>query len=287
VSKLRTRFSIFLRQTEIGDRRRHDRLPCMLPVTLECAGKRVSGNTLDLGAGGALIATDQGAELDRGARCSADIAEIGRLAAVVVARSSLGLHLHFIDVDAAVRARLEAKIDAVRQDNVEFVDRAMRAAAQVSALLDRLVADGRISEADLFDNEYVPIADTNPQQYRTRYVELLEQELSGMLDRFRTEHSRMAFCVVVDRNGFLPVHNREYSHPQRRADPEWNMAHSRNRMIFDSRAGLCAARSTRPYLVQTNPRHMGGGKVIMMKEVAAPLRVRGKHWGGLRMAYEF
>jgi len=33
-SELKTRFTIFLRQTEIGDRRRHDRLPCEVPVTL-------------------------------------------------------------------------------------------------------------------------------------------------------------------------------------------------------------------------------------------------------------
>ena len=107
------------------------------------------------------------------------------------------------------------------------------------------------------------------------------------LDAFRAGDKRMAFCVVVDRNGYLPVHNREYSHPQRPDDPAWNMSHCRNRLIFDSRAGLCAARNTRPYLVQSNPRHMGGGVVIMMKEFAAPIRVRGRHWGGLRMAYQF
>jgi methyl-accepting chemotaxis protein len=32
---------------------------------------------------------------------------------------------------------------------------------------------------------------------------------------------------------------------------------------------------------------MGGGVMIMMKEVAVPIRVRDKHWGGLRMAYAF
>ena len=101
---------------------------------------------------------------------------------------------------------------------------------------------------------------------------MLERELGTALDAFRTNDKRMAFCVVVDRNGYLPVHNREYSHPQRPDDPAWNMSHCRNRLIFDSRAGLCAARNTRPYLVQSNPRHMGGGVVIMMKEFAAPIR---------------
>jgi methyl-accepting chemotaxis protein len=285
VGKLRTRFAIFLRQTEIGDRRRHDRLPFNTAATIEYGGRHTAGNTVDIGACGALVAPEQSVEIERGARCIVDVLDLGRFTAKVVARSSLGFHLHFVESDAPARQRLEKKLDEIREENVEFIDRSMRAAADISARLERLVADGRISEDDLFDNEYVPIQGTNPQQYRTRYLELLEGELADTLDRHRSSDQRMAFCVVVDRNGYLPVHNRDYSHPQRPNDPAWNMSHSRNRMIFDSRAGLCAARSTRPYLVQTNPRHMGGGVVIMMKEVAAPIRVRGRHWGGLRMAY--
>ena len=287
VNKLRSRFSIFLRQTEIGDRRQHDRLPCNLGATIEYAGKYFAGHTVDLGSGGVLVTPDTEITAERGSRVSVEIEEVGRIASQVVGRSTLGLHLHFVDVDAAVRSRLEQKINATRDENVEFIDRAMRAAAEVSARLERLVADGGISLDVLFDNEYVPIAGTNPQQYRTRYLEVLERELSATLDGFRAVDSRMAFCVVVDRNGYLPVHNREYAHPQRPGDPAWNMSHSRNRLIFDSRAGLCAARNTRPYLVQSNPRHMGGGVTIMMKEFAAPIRVRGRHWGGLRMAYQF
>jgi methyl-accepting chemotaxis protein len=287
VNKLRTRFSIFLRQTEIGDRRQHDRLPSNLAATIEYHGKYFEGHTVDLGSGGALVTPDTEIPLERGDRAMVEIEGVGQIGGELVARSTLGLHMHFVEADAATRARLEEKLSAIREENVEFIDRAMRAGAEVSALLERLVDRGRISLDDLFDNEYVPVRGTNPQQYRTRYLDVLEQELAKTLDDLRASDARMAFCVVVDRNGYLPVHNREYSHPQRPNDPAWNMSHSRNRMIFDSRAGLCAARNTRPYLVQSNPRHMGGGVVIMMKEFAAPIRVRGKHWGGLRMAYQF
>ena len=287
VNKLRSRFSIFLRQTEIGDRRQHDRLPCNLAATIELGGKFIAGHTVDIGAGGALVTPDTEIAAERGGRLTVEIEEVGQFNARVVARSTLGLHLHFEQVADTTRERLEKKLDTTRDENVEFIDRAMRAAADVSQRLERLVGDGVISLEDLFDNEYVPVAGTNPQQYRTRYLDLLERELGTALDAFRTNDKRMAFCVVVDRNGYLPVHNREYSHPQRPDDPAWNMSHCRNRLIFDSRAGLCAARNTRPYLVQSNPRHMGGGVVIMMKEFAAPIRVRGRHWGGLRMAYQF
>src|ERR1044072_8219121 len=42
-AKLKTRFVTFLRQTEIGDRRRHDRLPCDLPVLLRHGGCALRG----------------------------------------------------------------------------------------------------------------------------------------------------------------------------------------------------------------------------------------------------
>jgi methyl-accepting chemotaxis protein len=31
---------------------------------------------------------------------------------------------------------------------------------------------------------------------------------------------------------------------------------------------------------------MGGGTFVMMKDVSAPIRVGGKHWGGVRLAYK-
>lgn len=96
---------------------------------------------------------------------------------------------------------------------------------------------------------------------------------------------RLTFCVAMDRNAYLPVHNRRYAQPQRAGDVAWNTAHSRNRRIFDDRAGLMAARNTEPFLVQSYARDMGGGRMVMMQEVDAPIRVRGRHWGGFRMAY--
>ncbi|MBX9874614.1 MAG: methyl-accepting chemotaxis protein, partial [Beijerinckiaceae bacterium] len=58
-----------------------------------------------------------------------------------------------------------------------------------------------------------------------------------------------------------------------------------NRRIFDDRAGIAAARSVRPFLVQSYLRDMGGGVHEMVREVDAPVRITGRHWGGVRMAY--
>ncbi len=96
----------------------------------------------------------------------------------------------------------------------------------------------------------------------------------------------MVFCAAVDRNGYLPVHNRKYSFPQRPGEVVWNTVNSRNRRIFDDRAGLVAARNVRPYIIQVYARDMGNDVTVMMKEIDAPIRVSGKHWGGFRSAYK-
>ena len=52
----------------------------------------------------------------------------------------------------------------------------------------------------------------------------------------------MTLCAAIDRNGYLPVHNRIYSHPQKPGDVAFNTANSRNRRIFNDAAGLAAHR---------------------------------------------
>src|SRR5664280_1632394 len=81
------------------------------------------------------------------------------------------------------------------------------------------------------------------------------------------------FCAAVDRNGYLGGHNKIYSQPQRLGDLTWNTAHSRNRRIFDDRAGLSAARSVRPYLIQNYPRDMGNGVTNLIREIDVPIQV--------------
>ena len=97
----------------------------------------------------------------------------------------------------------------------------------------------------------------------------------------------MTFCAAVDRNGYLPVHNRIYSQPQKAGRCRrgtWRTAATA--ASSTTAPGLSAARNGRPSLIQSYPRDMGNGVVIMMREIDAPVRVFGKHWGGFRTAYK-
>jgi methyl-accepting chemotaxis protein len=286
-AKLRRRFVTFLRQSEIGDRRRHDRLPCDLPVTLRQAGLAVHGVTGDLSDGGMLVRAKDAETLSIGTSAEFDLTGIGRGRARIVNRSALGLHVEFASLEPAAQTALQAKLAAIRDENKEFVDRAIDTAGTVSMAFEEAVTTGRLTREALFDTEYVPIEGTTPLQFRSRALDVLESVLPPIQEALLDSDPRMVFCAAVDRNGYLPVHNRIYSKPQRPGDLAWNTANARNRRIFDDRAGLCAARNVRPSLIQSYPRDMGNGIIIMMREIDAPLRVFGKHWGGFRTAYKF
>ena len=282
--RLKTRCIIFLRLTEMGDRRRHERLPCELKVSLEFNAMRLAGNTIDISEGGMLVRLREAHDVPIGSILMTHVESIGRCRVRIVNQSPLGLHLQFVELAGEVSAALAGKLAKIRGDNTEFIDRAIVAANEISRVFEQAVTQGTISQQDLFDNNYVVIPDSDPVQYRTRFLDFTESVLPAIQEPLLTSDKRMVFCAAVDRNGYLPVHNHIYSKPQRPGDVLWNTANSRNRRIFDDRAGLSAGRVVRPYIIQNYPRDMGD-RVIMMWEIGAPIRVFGKQWGGLRTAY--
>jgi len=284
VSELKTRFVILLRQTEIGDRRRFDRLPCALAVTLSQAGKSFHGRSIDLSEGGLLVKIGDDEHIQVGAKAQASIAEIGAAEVRVANRSSRGVHLAFARLDPAVRAAVAAKLEAIREENREFIQRAVEAAAEVSAAFEEAVSSKKITFEDLFDNNYIPIEGTNPVQYRTRFLDLMEKILPPILYPRTESDKRTVLCVAIDRNGYIPVHRPHHSQPQRPGDVEWNTVYCRNRRIYNDPKRLAAARNTRPYLIQQYSREYEETKQVL-RPIAVPIRVFGKHWGAVRVSY--
>ncbi|WP_165498175.1 methyl-accepting chemotaxis protein [Siculibacillus lacustris] len=274
-----------LRQAPEADRRRHDRWPVEIHGRLEAGGAAVPVHTLDLSLGGALIVPEKETAITVGSRCRVEFSGLAGLGVTVVGRSRGGLHVSFATDDEVALQRLRNRIAAIEEDYRPMVERARAGAARVVAAMEQAIESGALSVGDLFDTDYRPIAGTAPQQVETRAIAALERLLPSVLDAVRAEDPRMTFCACVDVNGWLPVHNAEYSKPQRPGETEWNIANSRNKRIYDDRTGLLAARNTRPFLVQSYLRDLGGGKIVAMKEVDVPLVVEGRAWGGLRSAY--
>ena len=175
----------------------------------------------------------------------------------------------------------------VATSDTPYIEAAQRAAGEIAQRLEAALAQGEATLVQLFDESYQPMAGSNPPQHTTQFIALADRLFPAVQERMLELSDKVVYCIAVDRNGYVAAHNRKYCQPQRAGDVVWNTANSRWRRIFNDRTGLASARNQRPFLLQTYRRDMGGGKFVVMKEVAAPIVVRGRHWGGLRLAFRF
>jgi methyl-accepting chemotaxis protein len=230
------------------------------------------------------VATTARSNLDQ---CGTLITELDTLdGGVVGASKDLGA------ADAEVTSllgKLEDIVDAVATNRVRtadtpYLDAARSIAAEVGATLEAAIDRSELTLDDLFDDRYVEIPRTDPQQFMARYTEVADRRLTPIQERALKLLPHIQFCRCIDRNCYVATHNLYCSKPQG-PDPTWNEANSRNRRFFKHRAMLVAAQSQKPVQLQTMRRDMGGGKFVMMKTAGAPVRVRGRHWGAVSIAY--
>ncbi|MBI5925167.1 MAG: chemotaxis protein [Aquabacterium sp.] len=205
------------------------------------------------------------------------------------ARQELSAAFKRSDAVLTVSERLMEMIagSGVRTSDTPYIELVQLTAGKIAATLEAAVASRRISLEHLFDENYQAMAGTQPQQHATRFNALTDELFPAIQEEAIKALPDVVFCIAADRNGYISTHNHIYCQLQRPGDVVWNTANSRWRRIFNDRTGLASARNKRPFLLQTYRRDMGGGKFVLLKEVAAPITVAGKHWGGLRLAYRF
>jgi methyl-accepting chemotaxis protein len=239
--------------------------------------------------------TSVGREIDGVARaatsnlshCDTVISELGNLAKGVDLSSS---DLKQADERVAKLLDLsEGLIAMIAESGVETSDAPLirvvtDAAKRISAVFDAAIDRGEIRLEQLMDENYREIPGTNPKQYLSQYLDFTDRVLPPIQDPIQKSDPRIVFCVAWARTGYLPTHNPNYSLPQG-PDPVWNNANCRNRRLFNDRNVQKIGKSTKPFLLQTYRRDMGGGKFVLMNDLSSPIFVRGRHWGAFRMGF--
>jgi methyl-accepting chemotaxis protein len=284
--KLKTRCAVLLRQGDREDKRKREKLPCNLKIEIQTARGLITAPVYEISMEGVLICGPDAERLPHNESLNATIESIGGCRIRITEHSKAGAQARFERLDAELAEKVEDRLWMIRDENTEFVTRAMEAGVALTRMFEDAVASRAIAIDDMFDTNYVEIPGSNPLQHRTKILDWADRALPPFQEAFLAKDPRMVFCVMIDRNGYLPVHNKVYSHPQRPGDVAFNTANSRNRRIFNDPAGLAAGRNTRSYLIQSYARDMGNGKTIMMREIDVPVRVNGRHWGGFRTAYK-
>jgi methyl-accepting chemotaxis protein len=219
--------------------------------------------------------------------CDSVLAELDDLAKGVQLSSA-----NLTQADARVDGLLkisETLIEFIAESGVETPDTPLiRAvvdtAKRITEALEAAVGRGELTLDQLLDENYREIPGTDPKQYLTDYVEVTDRLLPPIQDPLQKIDPRVVFCVAWAKGGYLPTHNPNYRQPPGK-DPVWNAANCRNRRLFNDRAVAKVAANTKPFLLQTYRRDMGGGNFVLMKDLSAPIVVRGRHWGAFRMGY--
>ena len=221
------------------------------------------------------------------AHCDLVISELGNLAKGVDLSSTELKHAD--DRVAKLLDLSEGLIELIAASGVETSDAPLirvvvDTAKRISAAFESAIERGDIRFDQLMDENYREIPGTDPKQYLTDYVAFTDRILPPIQDPVQKIDSRIVFCVAWAKGGYLPTHNPNYRLPQG-PDPVWNNANCRNRRLFNDRAVRKVAGNTKPFLLQTYRRDMGGGNFVLMKDLSSPINVRGRHWGAFRMGF--
>ena len=92
---------------------------------------------------------------------------------------------------------------------------AKQAGEKCALALEMAIDRGIKSEGEMFSTLYFPVYPlTSPRTFETFYDDYCDRVITPIEDSYLEKDERIIFVVLVDRNGYLPSHNRRYSHPR-------------------------------------------------------------------------
>jgi len=153
-------------------------------------------------------------------------------------------------------------------------------AREIGQVLEAAVDRREIAVDDLFDTQYVPIPNTRPQKYHTKYDQLTDRILTPVQERYLEQTKGALFALCTDTKAYIPTHNRAFSQPPT-GDEKIDLVRSRNKRIYTEPSLKRASANTLPYLCQTYRRDTGE----IMHCIASPIYVKGRHWGAANFGY--
>jgi methyl-accepting chemotaxis protein len=158
---------------------------------------------------------------------------------------------------------------------------AIQTAAAIGTLFEESINNAKISENDLFDTNYQPIANTDPTKHTTKFDKFTDKVLPSLQETILQENDFIIYAGAVDRNGYFPTHNHCFSKPLT-GNYEADLVGNRTKRIFDDYTGSRCGNNQELFLLQTYKRDTGE----VMHDLSAPIYVNGKHWGGFRIGYK-
>lgn len=166
----------------------------------------------------------------------------------------------------------------------EMVERAQAAADEVVTLAKEALSSGKLTEAALFDDNYVEVAGTNPQLFRNKFCDWADANWRPVLDRIKASDTRIVATVCDDRNGFLPTHLSDRSRKPT-GDYDHDLQYCRNGRIIFNAIDRRIKKSAASFSMAVY-RYEGDGKQYRVVRLASvPIIVNGRRWGDYEISY--
>jgi methyl-accepting chemotaxis protein len=144
-------------------------------------------------------------------------------------------------------------------------------------LEDALSAMGKRG-VDIWDQNYRPMPQTNPQKYDVSYSRNFESEIQQLTEQALVGMQGGVYFLLIDNKGYSAIHNLKFS-KSLTGNYENDLVGNRTRRIWDDPTGQRAAKNTQPLLLQTYARDTGE----VLSEINLPIMVDGRHWGNIRV----
>ena len=171
------------------------------------------------------------------------------------------------------------------QEEYEIIQNATYASQKLTELIEAGLAAGQVTMDDLFDRNHEEIPGSNPVQYLAKHSRFMDEIAQPLIEEIIASNDRITFCTPIDDTAYVSTNSLAVSKPQG-DDPVWNMANCRHHRYYLDRTCKRAGLNQKPLLLQTYRRDMGGGVFVSMKDVSAPIFIKGRHWGGFRVGYK-
>jgi methyl-accepting chemotaxis protein len=176
--------------------------------------------------------------------------------------------------------KLGAAGDMALKVHERMPDIVQNAALKLSRALSDAVDRGQVAFDDLFDENYIPIPNTRPQKFHTKFDGFCDKLLPPIQEPVLDGNKEVAYSIACDRRGYVPTHNNRFCQPLT-GDEAKDVAGNRTKRLFTDPVGKRCGDHELPFLLQTYRRDTGE----IMHDISAPVYVKGRHWGGVRIGY--
>ncbi|XPS87260.1 putative HAMP linker domain containing methyl-accepting chemotaxis protein [Desulfosarcina variabilis str. Montpellier] len=148
-------------------------------------------------------------------------------------------------------------------------------AKSVGTIIENAISFKILTKIDFFDSQFVPLKNTEPQEYETKFDRFLNGALSPIFHEY-LQNKDVVYARAVDLNGYVPVKtiiDKKLQNPVIDASGKQILLDDRtNKASLDDKKGLVQIYSD--------------DNDITITEFSAPIYVQGMRWGTFFVGYK-